>query len=158
MTIPDDVFDQDEEPFNDQWDPEAWVYFIWLVAGNRVYLKVGRSVNPLNRYEQLAAGMPEEPYELHLLACLNEEQASIFERMIHRHLDYFKTRGEWFSHANVKHLKGVLENKLEELLMLFYTFGFKPHFEKIMLNGHHPILHQNGFLSHVIAAKELLIE
>ena len=159
MTIQDENNnEEDEEPFDDQWEPEAWVYYIWLVVGNRVYFKIGRSVNPLSRYEQLVAGMPEEPYELHLLACLNEKQASIFERMLHQHLEYYKTRGEWFSHANVKHLQRVLEHKLEEILFLFYTFGFKPHFEKILLSGHRPVLHQNGFLSHVISTKELLNE
>ena len=150
------VIDQNEEPeaqqeesFIENWEPEAWVYFIWLVVGDRVYFKVGKSVDPFSRLDQLLAGMPEEPYRTHHLPCLTEEQAVLFERMFHQQLAPYRTRGEWYSHANVKHLYGALYEKLEEILTLFYTFGYQPYFETIHLKGNYPVLHQNGFLDYV---------
>ena len=141
--------EQNEGNFIENWEPEAWVYFIWLAVGDRVYLKVGRSVNPSSRLDQLLAGMPEEPFQAHHLACLMEDQAILFERIFHELLSPYRTRGEWFSHANVKHLYAILYEKLEELLTLFYTFGYKPYFETIPLKGDHPMLHQNGFLDYI---------
>jgi hypothetical protein len=33
---------QDEQESGD-WQPEAWVYFIWIVLGFQVYCKIGHS-------------------------------------------------------------------------------------------------------------------
>lgn len=146
-----DEKDEQEELLNDDWEPKAWVYFIWLVLGNRLYCKIGQSVDPISRYQQLVAGMPEQPYAIQLLSCLCAEQAKLFERMLHDHFQFYRTRGEWFSHANAKHFYGVLQDKLEEIYTLFFTFGYQPEFETIELDGDRPVLYHNGFISHVTA-------
>lgn len=146
--------DEREELLNDEWEPKAWVYFIWLVIDNRLYCKIGQSVDPISRYQQFVAGMPKQPFAIQLLSCLSVEQARLFERMLHDHFYFCRTRGEWFSHANVKHFYKVLQDKLEEIYTIFYTFGYQPDFETIGLDGDRPVLHHNGYISHVTAGKD----
>lgn len=143
--------EKQEELINDDWEPKAWVYFVWLVIGNRLYCKIGQSLDPINRYHQLVSGMPEQPYRIHLLYCLSAEQAKLFERTFHDHLHFCRTRGDWFSHANAKHFYRMLQDKLEEIYTLFYTFGYQPEFETIELDGDRPVLYHNGYISHVTA-------
>lgn len=149
----DDPEYEDEEA---AWEAEAWVYFIWVVVGNRVYLKIGYSTNPASRYNQLITGIPEQPYCIHLLACLNAKQAQLFERMLHGYLDGYRARGEWFTHANVKHLHTVLRTKVWEILSLFRTFGYKPNLKKIDLDGYYPVLSESGYILRLVdpAAKD----
>lgn len=139
-----------ETSVNDEWEPKAWVYFIWLVLSNHIYCKVGHSVDPMSRYQQIAAGMPEQPYRMHVLSCFSQEQARLFESMFHSHLDEYRSRGEWFSHANAKHLHKVIQQKIEEIATLFFTFGYQPELEAIELGGYQPVLYPNGFISHVV--------
>lgn len=140
---------------NEGWEPEAWVYFIWIVFGNRLYCKIGYSIDPISRYHQLIAGMPEQPFRIHLLSCLSVEQAKLFERMLHDYLHFCRTRGEWFSHTNAKHFSKILKSKLDEIARLFYTFGYEPEFERIELDGDRPVLYQNGYISHVINGNQV---
>lgn len=150
-----DEKDEQEELLNDDWEPKAWVYFVWIVIGNRLYCKIWQSVDRISRYQQLVAGMPERPNRIHLLSCLSVEQAKLFESMLHDHLHFCRTRGEWFSHTNAKHFHRVLQDKLEEIYTLFYTFGYQPEFERIELDGDRPVLHHNGYISHVTAGKDI---
>jgi hypothetical protein len=132
------------------WEPEAWVYFIWIVLGYQVYCKIGYSKAPFSRYNQLIVGIPEQPFRIHLLPCLSVEQAKLFERMFHEHLKGYRTRGEWFSHPNVRHFSKVLRFKMREALTLFHTFGYETEVERIDLSGDRPVLYKNGFVSHVV--------
>lgn len=138
----------DLEPKKD-WEPQAWVYLIWVVMGYRVYCKIGYSKNPGSRYSQIITGMPERPFRMHLLSCLSVEQAQLFEVMLHEHLKDYKARGEWFTHPNVRHFHKALNSKLQEIFDLFHTFGYEPDFERIDLDGYRPVLHANGYVSHV---------
>jgi hypothetical protein len=72
---------QDEQESGD-WQPEAWVYFIWIVLGFQVYCKIGHSTNPASRYKRLITGIPGQPYCVHLLSCLTAEQARLFRRYV----------------------------------------------------------------------------
>ncbi|GIK53422.1 MAG: hypothetical protein BroJett014_23950 [Planctomycetota bacterium] len=140
---------QDEQESGD-WQPEAWVYFIWIVLGFQVYCKIGHSTNPASRYKQLITGIPERPYCVHLLSCLTAEQARLFEGMFHEHLQNYRTRGEWFSHPNAKHLHKVMHVKMSQIFALFRTFGYRAKLERIVLDGDRPVLHANGLVSHVV--------
>ncbi|MBE2220377.1 MAG: GIY-YIG nuclease family protein [Anaerolineae bacterium] len=133
-----------------KWEPEAWLYFIWIVLGFRVYCKIGYSTNPASRYNQLITGIPERPYRIHLLPCLTVEQAKLFESMFHDHLQNYRTRGEWFSHPNARHLSKMMHIKMSEIFALFHTFGYQTELERIDLDGDRPVFHANGFVSHVV--------
>ncbi|HRQ42411.1 MAG TPA: GIY-YIG nuclease family protein [Chloroflexota bacterium] len=147
---PSEYDDVDYKEGDDEWEAEAWVYFIWVVMGFRVYLKIGYSSNPASRYNQLITGIPERPYTIHLLACLNVKQARLFEGMLHEHLKDYRARGEWFTHSNVKHLHRVLRAKVWDILSLFRTFGYTPDLKRIDLDGFRPVLRENGYISHLV--------
>lgn len=136
------------------WEPEAWVYFIWIVLGFKVYCKIGHSTNPASRYKQLITGIPERPYRIHLLPCLTVEQARLFERMFHQHMQDYQSRGEWFTHVNARHLHKLLRGKMQEIVALFRTFGYRANLEKIELDGDRPVFHPNGIVSHIVRQLE----
>ena len=138
------------EDKEDGWEPEAWVYFIWIVLGFQVYCKIGHSINPASRYRQLLTGIPERPYRIHLLPCLSAGQARLFEGMFHAHMQNYRARGEWFTHRNTGHLHKMMHNKMSEIFALFRTFGYQVELERIELDGDRPVFHANGFVSRVI--------
>lgn len=138
------------EDDNDAWEAGAWVYFIWVVIGYRVYVKIGYSSNPASRYNQLITGIPERPYRIHLLPCLNVEQARLFEGMFHEHLNDYRARGEWFTHPNFKHLRRVVRTKMREIITLFRTFGYEINLVSRELDGYRPVIRENGYISHLI--------
>lgn len=142
----------DKKSLESGWEPQAWVYFIWAVIGHQVYCKIGYSTNPVSRYAQLITGIPERPYRVHLLSCLTPTQAKLFERLFHEHLQDYRSRGEWFTHANAKHLYKVLHSKMSDIFMLFRTFGYQTELERIEMDGDRPVLFPNGFVSHVVHA------
>ena len=133
------------------WNLEAWVYFIWITLGSRVYCKIGYSTNPASRFVQIATGFPERPYRIHLLPCLTVEQAKVIERILHDHLAQYRTRGEWFSHPNVTHLDKVMVSKVEQIMALFRSFGYEVFVQIIRLDGPKPVLNSSGYVSRVIA-------
>ena len=152
IATPDDLSEGGDA--KDGWEPEAWVYFIWIVLGFQVYCKIGHSTNPASRYKQLITGIPERPYRIHLLPCLTVEQARLFERMFHQHMQDYQSRGEWFTHVNAKHLHKVLRGRMQEIVTLFRTFGYQVRLEKIELDGDRPVFHPNGIVSHIVRSAE----
>ena len=112
------------ESKEEDWIPVAWVYFLWVVLDRHVYCKIGYSKCPSSRLNQLMAGIPEEPFRIHLLPCLSVVQAKLFEGMFHDYLRKYQTRGGWFTHPNVRHWTKALQFKLREILTLFNTFGY----------------------------------
>ena len=132
------------------WTPEAWVYFIWVVIGHRVYCKIGYSADPVARLSQITGGIPERPFQIYLLPCLDVEQAKVFESMLHSHLQKVRAKGEWFSHNNVKHLYRTIGAEVEMLLALFKTFGYETELQQIDLRGRQPVLYDNGIFSHSV--------
>lgn len=146
---PTDPSEQNNPGTRYDWEPQAWVYLIWIVMGNRVYCKIGYSTNPASRYSQIITGMPERPFQMHLLYCLNPKQAQLFEAMLHEHLKDYRARGEWFTHPNVKHLNKALGSKVQEIFDLFRTFGYEPYLEQLDLDGYRPVLYKNGYVSHL---------
>ncbi len=134
-----------------RWDPGAWVYFLWIAFGSRVYCKIGYSTNPASRFAQIATGFPERPYRVHLLPCLTIEQAKIVESILHDRLAQYRTRGEWFSHPRVTHLDKVLVSEVERIMALFHSFGYKVYVETIYLDGPKPVLNNSGYVSQIVA-------
>lgn len=151
MSIPKDPGEDGNT--KDDWNPEAWVYFIWIVLGFQVYCKIGHSTNPASRYKQLITGIPERPYRIHLLPCLTVKQAKLVERMFHAHMRDCQSRGEWFTHINASHLHKLLRSKMQEIISLFHTFGYRAELKKIELEGDRPALYPNGIVSHVVGSE-----
>lgn len=133
-----------------EWQAQAWVYFIWVVVGFRVYCKVGCSSDPGVRLQQLQSGLPEEPFRMHLMPCLNLQQARLFERIFHAHLKEFRTRGDWFTDSNVKRLSRVISVKMREVLLLFESFEYESDIVQIDLGGKYPVLYRNGFVRDIV--------
>ncbi|MFQ5433528.1 MAG: GIY-YIG nuclease family protein [Anaerolineae bacterium] len=133
------------------WQTQAWVYFVWIAFGSRVYCKIGYSTNSASRFAQIATGFPERPYRIHLLPCLSAEQAKVVESIPHDHAAQYKTRGEWFSHANVTYLDKVLVSKVKQIMLLFRSFGYEVSVKTIHLDGPKPILNSRGYVSQVMA-------
>ena len=152
MATPNDLSEGGDSKVG--WEPEAWVYFIWIVLGFQVYCKIGHSTNPASRYKQLITGIPERPYRIHLLPCLTVEQARLFERMFHQHMQDYQSRGEWFTHVNARHLHKALRSKMQEIVALFHTFGYRANLERIELEGDRPVFHPNGIVSHIVRSAE----
>lgn len=144
-----DTSEQSHREIKYSWDPQAWVYLVWVVVGHRVYCKIGYSKHPGSRFSQILAGIPEQPFRMHLLCCLSVEQARLFETMLHEHLKDYRARGEWFTHLNVKHLGKKLGSKVQEIFDLFRVFGYEPCLEQIDLDGFRPVLYENGYISHL---------
>ena len=91
---------------------------------------------------------------MHLLPCLSVRQAQLFEALLHDLLKNHKTRGEWFTHPNVKHFSDVLQSKVQVIFDLFDSFGYEPDSETIDLEGLRPVLYENGFVSHLYDPSE----
>ncbi|MCC6604732.1 MAG: GIY-YIG nuclease family protein [Anaerolineae bacterium] len=146
--------ESDPSEINVDWEPQAWVYFLWVAVGHHVYCKIGYSKSPGSRYRQILGGLPEQPFKMHLLPCLSVRQAQLFEALLHDLLKNYKTRGEWFTHPNVKHFSDVLQSKVQVIFDLFDSFGYEPDSETIDLDGLRPVLYENGFVSHLYDPSE----
>lgn len=129
------------------WTPQTWVYAVWVVMGNRLFCKIGYSTNPSSRFGQIIGGIPERPFRIHLLPCLNVTQAKVFEAMLHNNLRKFRTKGEWFAHHNAKHLYQKVADEMGGLLALFESFGHDNDFQQINLDGKQPIVRSNGLIA-----------
>ncbi|NEP55987.1 MAG: GIY-YIG nuclease family protein [Symploca sp. SIO2G7] len=70
---------------------EGWVYLIHAVGTNRY--KIGRSVNPVARYETLKK---QSPYPLQILGSFWTVDVITDEARLHQHWEKSRVYGEWF--------------------------------------------------------------
>lgn len=68
------------------------VYF--LQAEETTYIKIGHSLDPLQRRRTLQQSCP---FRLHMLASVYVAQAADCERYLHQHLHQFRIKGEWYA-------------------------------------------------------------
>jgi len=78
------------------------------------------------------------------------EQAILFERIFHRPLRKFRTKGEWFTHSKVLQLSRTVMNVIKDFVLIFESFGYDTDIDLIDLGGRMPLLTDNGFVSDVI--------
>ena len=75
-----------------------WVYFIlafdwdgWIGTYNSKFVKIGVSVDPCKRLEQMRTG---NPYDLYIWRVVRGGYE--LEKKLHDHLDRYRANGEWF--------------------------------------------------------------
>lgn len=137
---------------NQPIQPKAWVYFVWVVVEKQVHCKVGQSTNPSERISQVVSAIPQIPFYIQLLPCLNLEQARLFEGMLHKHLNDFraKQKSEWFTDPNLNRLSVQIRAKVNEMLALANSFGYVIQLQGIERAGPYPVLYPNGYVDYVV--------
>lgn len=82
--------------------------FLYVVkVENTNYYKVGMANDPLNRLITLQIG---NPYRLELISAVYSEQAYEKEQAIHKRLDKYRIRGEWFELTDSQ-VRTILKHK-----------------------------------------------
>ena len=71
------------------------VSYIYIIGGNTPPYKVGISKNPQRRLKNLQTGSPY-PLKIHSLTETCITKTKLLETVIHRHLKFKRTSGEWF--------------------------------------------------------------
>ena len=69
--------------------------FIYIIGGIQAPYKVGISRDPAKRLKSLQTGHPY-PLQLHYTKETAICKTKLLETVIHRHLQMYKTSGEWF--------------------------------------------------------------
>ena len=86
---------------------------------HQVRVKIGHSVDPKNRRDNLQVGAPGE-IVLWYSFLVNKESAAKLEHELHRKFRWSKTRGEWFKmHSSIRqwvkqHKQGVIYPEQEQ--------------------------------------------
>lgn len=70
---------------------QGYVYLIHAEGTNRY--KIGRSINPLKRYEQLQG---QSPFPLRVENCVWSPDSVLLEKQLHDRFCDFRVHGEWF--------------------------------------------------------------
>lgn len=132
--------------------PKAWVYFVWVVIGKQVHCKIGQSINPSERISQVTSAIPQIPFFIQLLPCLNLEQARLFEGMLHKHLNDYraKRKSEWFTDPNLNRLSNQIRTKVNEIITLANSFGYDIQMQGVERSGPYPVLYPNGYIDYVV--------
>lgn len=71
-------------------------FFLARDSDGPMYVKVGRSGNPIKRIGQVQTGCPIPIVKAGMVKCLGLEQAVKIERQFHSRLGDRKSSGEWF--------------------------------------------------------------
>lgn len=123
--------------------------------GRKIYCKIGYSTNPEERISQISGSLPTTPFFLQLLPCLGDQQAKLFEKMLHHHLPAFraKSQGEWFADPNFNRLYKNIQAKVDEIMLVANTFGYILELQEIDQPGPYPVLHANGYIDYVVDPK-----
>lgn len=75
----------------------TYVYFFMARDGaGPMYVKVGRSDNPITRLETVQTGCPLPIVKAGMVKCLTIEQSRKIERDLHTMLSGWHSSGEWF--------------------------------------------------------------
>lgn len=99
----------------------TFVYFFMARDGDGpMYVKIGRSDNPIKRVGEVRTGCPLPIIKAGMVKCLDWNQAKRIEREFHRHLADRGSSGEWFRfdwHSSVdrEHLQTVMGVVLAEV-------------------------------------------
>lgn len=70
---------------------EGWIYLIHAIGTSR--FKIGRSINPISRYETLRG---QSPYPLQIISVVPSLDAITDEAALHEHYSTSRVHGEWF--------------------------------------------------------------
>lgn len=91
------------------------VYIYALEADGANLLKFGRSTNPLKRYFQIKDG---SPIDIKLLGYCYDPHGGSTETEIHKYLDKFNVKGEWFTATpeSLRVAEFIKNEEIEELL------------------------------------------
>lgn len=65
-------------------------------APDRLYVKVGISINPLGRLSGLLTGCPFPPKFFHYIEVGDRRRTLTLEKLLHKGLSFFRSSGEWF--------------------------------------------------------------
>jgi len=84
--------------------------YIYIIGSDNPPYKVGISKDPNRRLRNLQTGHPY-PLKIHLLKETDVSRTKLLETVIHRHLKFYKTSGEWFD-VNLENLKLDVEYAL----------------------------------------------
>jgi Meiotically up-regulated gene 113 len=72
--------------------------YVYIIGSDQPPYKVGISVNPLHRLRALQTGHPEKLH-VHYQVATDAAQTKLLETVIHRHIKFHRTHGEWFDMA-----------------------------------------------------------
>lgn len=87
---------------------QGYIYLVHAQSTNRY--KIGRSVNPIARLEQLKG---QSPYPLQIVECFWTPDAIADEKYLHESLASIRVHGEWFEFSV------LTEDELEQLNTVF---------------------------------------
>jgi hypothetical protein len=74
-----------------------YIYALQCSDPERFLIKIGISVNPLARMDQIRTGCPLTPELLATMHFISKEDAVVAESMFHVDLAKFRLHGEWFA-------------------------------------------------------------
>ncbi len=72
---------------------------LYVISNSKSQCKIGISVNPVRRLKTLQIG---NPYRLKLLDVYRVDDAAKLEKSVHRSMNDFHLRGEWFDFNRLK--------------------------------------------------------
>mgnify|MGYP000586049724 CR=1 FL=1 len=67
---------------------------VYLIEHEHGYIKIGRSVNPVQRISTLETACP---YELHLMGFIKTNDAPQLEARLHEKYETYQKSGEWYN-------------------------------------------------------------
>ena len=92
----------------------CYVYLLLCRDADDIYIKIGLSETPWNRFRQLASGCGVTPRSFSMIAAPSRPVAHIIEKSLHAAMQKWRNRGEWFrfSHADKSEFNGILHGIL----------------------------------------------
>ena len=77
--------------------------YVYIIGSQCPPYKVGISADPRSRLKALQTGHPEK-LQIHYQVATDAAQTRLLETVIHRHIKFHRTHGEWFN-INLTDLK-----------------------------------------------------
>jgi hypothetical protein len=74
----------------------CYVYMLLCEEEQRIYVKIGSSVDPIKRLKQLTTGCPLQPEVLAVVELPGKQRANNLEHALHLALEQWRSSGEWF--------------------------------------------------------------
>lgn len=74
----------------------SYVYMLMCQDAETIYIKVGRSVSPLQRLSHLRTACPVAPEIMAIMEVSTQGRAGQIELALHTALSKWRTNGEWF--------------------------------------------------------------
>lgn len=76
-----------------------YVYALQCSDADRFLIKIGMTVNPVERLDQIRTSCPHVPELMAIMHMISREDAIAAESMFHSLLKAFQIHGEWFAFA-----------------------------------------------------------